>query len=280
MAGAILFLGASSPAFAVEPPSNAVSVAFKEPIGDRFVSVINLVMGTLTLKKRDATHYTFEIGERGDQNDYALFFASLPYVARVRPLPRLNAAERAAPPVTLSLPLTQAPAAAPGNVPGYLIIEPAPNLPPGALSAFVSDQGATVAGTIPGTDAERIALPPGLSVGAAQQRFQSSGLVSAARPDTTVTTPPSGSTAVPPNNFGPGVYVSPNQLLGTHLFVTYAAGGPTPDLIDLVYGTHPLEKTESDEWRLALPPHVNPMVAAHIFRLCPYVTQAEPAYGR
>lgn len=277
MAGAILFLGISAPALAATP-SNEVAVAFREPVGDRFVAVINLVMGTSTVHKRDATHYTFEIGDRGNQNDYALFFASLPYVSTVSPLPQLNAAERGAPPVTMALPV--APGAG-ANATTYLIVEPAPNAPQGAFSNYLSSVGAQVVGTVPGTDAVRVALPPGQSAAAAQQSFASSGLVGAVRPDTTVTTPPApGSTAVPPNNFGAGVYVSPNLLLGTHLFVTYAVGGPTPDLIDLVYGTHPLEKTESDAWRLALPPHVNPLVAAHIFRLCPYVTQAEPSYGR
>ena len=214
LAGAILFLSVSAPLQAAETlPWDTVAVTFKEPVGDRFVSVLHLVMGTETIRKQSPTSYTFRIGRRGNQNDYAVFFAHLPYVQGVQPLPKLSAAERELPDVLLHLPLD-----------------------------------------VPDGPVERQGVPTPAAAASGDP--------------------------VPSDNAGPGIYLSPQRLLGSHLLVRYRAGGPTPALIDQVYGTRPLERTDADEVRLALPPSMTPQVAARIFRLCPWVSQAEPAYGR
>ena len=76
----------------------------------------------------------FRIGERGNQNDYAVFFAHLPYVKSVTPLPKLSAADREMPdvviqvdPNTRGLP-TARPRAPRGYVPGQLLVKPKPNV--------------------------------------------------------------------------------------------------------------------------------------------------------
>jgi hypothetical protein len=266
-----------------------VVVTFKEPVGDRFVGVLNLVMGTETLARPNATHYTFRIGHRGSQNDYAVFFSALPYVHAVSPLPRLSAAEKGELPNVVIGPGGTAsraqgrPAASGsrGYLPGQLLVKPRANVAPQALAAFNALQGATLKNTLDGIDVQVLQLPAGLSVEEAQQRYQASGLVQFAEPNRTYTLQnPLPSDPVPADNGGAGIYLSPNQLIGAHVLVRYRAGGPVPDLINLVYGTKTLEESEVDQARLSLPPHVSPLLAERILRLCPYVAEAEPAYGR
>lgn len=279
--GAILIWASASASYAAERlPADAVEVSFKEVIGDRFVGVIHTVMGTSTLQKVNATHYRFRIGKRGNQNDYAVFFAHLPYVDKVEPLPKLSAAEREMPPVVMQLPTS--PSGAPrGFVPGQLLVKFKPDVKPGAIAQLNASNGVTLKDTIEGIDVSLLALPPNLSVDEARKRYMASGLVQYAEPNRTMSLPPQpGNDPVPADNGGSGIYLSPGQLLGTHLLVRYRANGPAPDLINQIYGTKTLERTDADELRLALPSSMNPLVAQRIFRLCPYVMQAEAANGR
>lgn len=279
--GAILIWASASASFAAERlPSDAVEVSFKEAVGDRFVGVMHTVMGTSTLQKQNANRYRFRIGNRGNQNDYAVFFAHLPYVSAVEPLPKLSAAEREMPPVVVQAP-TRAGQAPRGYLPGQLLVKFKPGVKPQAIAQFNQAQGVTQKDKIDGIDVVLLALPSNLSVDEARRRYMDSGLVQYAEPNRTMSLPPQpGNDAVPPDNYGSGVYLSPGQLLGTHLLVRYRANGPAPELINQIYGTKTLERTDADELRLALPPNVNPLVAQRMFRLCPYVMQAEPAYGR
>lgn len=277
--GVILIWASTSAAFAAERlPSDTVEVSFKEAIGDRFVGVIHTVMGTSTVSKQNAQRYRFRIGNRGNQNDYAVFFAHLPYVSAVEPAPKLSAAEREMPPVVVQAPPKAAPR---GYVPGQLLVKFKPGVKPQQAAQLHQANGVTLKDTIAGIDVMLLSLPANLSVEEAKKRYLDSGLVQYAEPNRTMSLPPQpGNDPVPEDNFGSGVYVSPGQLLGTHLLVRYRANGPAPELINQIYGTQTLERTDADELRLGLPPHVNPLVAQRIFRLCPYVMQAEPAYGR
>ncbi len=182
-------IASGAPAAADAPVARTVTVAFKEAPGDRFVQVLHTLMGTRTTRKLDATRYGFGLPARGEANDWSLFFAQLPYVRTVEPAPRVPAADREPPPVTLG--------------------------------------------------------------------------------------PPSP---------GPGLYLSPNQLLGTHVLVRYRAGAADHSLVaalvDQVYGTRALERTDGGEARLAPPTGASPQVTARVLRLCPYVASAEPAWGR
>lgn len=204
LTGLALVLSCAAPATAQSVPTDQVVVTFKEAVGDRFVNVIDAVMGTSIAKKQDARHYTFHIGPFGNQNDFALFFAHLPYVQAVEPEPQLDGAEQAAPPV----------------------------------------------------------------------------LVHVGQNGTHVTVAPDGSTVIPADNAGNGIYLSPDQLMGDHVLVSLKSEGPTIDLIDQVYGTHTMGKAGSSQYRISLPAGTNAVVAAHMFRICPYVSQAEPSYHR
>lgn len=167
----------------------SVTVTFKEAPGDRYVQVLNTLMGTRTTRKLDPARYAFGLPARGEANDWSLFFAQLPYVRAVEPAARVPAADREPPPVTLG--------------------------------------------------------------------------------------PPSP---------GPGLYLSPGQLLGSHVLVRYRAGAADQSLVaalvDQVYGTRTLDRTEGGEARLAPPTGATPQVTARVLRLCPYIASAEPAWGR
>jgi hypothetical protein len=249
-------------------------------------------MGTATIQKLAPTHYRFRIGKRGNQNDYAVFFAHLPYVSKVEPLPRLSAAEREMPPVVIGLPGQPGQSAQPGQanpgkqaprgyVPGQVLVKFKDGATAQQIAQLNKTLGATQKDRIEGIDVVMMALPSTMSVDDARRRYMDSGIVQYAEPNRTMSLPPQpGNDPNVPDNFGAGMYISPDQVLGTHLLVRYRANGPAPDLINQIYGTKTLERTDADQLRLALPSNVNPLVAQRIFRLCPFVMQAEPAYGR
>jgi hypothetical protein len=290
VAGAITVLGLlASGATAAPLSDDQVDVTFKEAPGDRFVAVINLVMGTETAKKVNANHYLFRVGPQGTQNDYAVFFAHLPYVKGVAPLPKLSAAERELPnvvinvdPATRGLPTARPTSnAAKGYVPGQLLVKPKANVSASAVAEFNRSLGITGQDAIEGVDVLVMHLPSNLSVEAAQKAYNGSGLFEYANPNRVMGV--GDATSADPNvpdNYGQGIYVTPQQIVGTTLLVNFRSDGPTAELINQVYGTRSLERTDSDQTRLALPGTMNPLVAARIFRLCPWVLQAEPAYGR
>ena len=82
----------------------------------------------------------------------------------------------------------------------------------------------------------------------------------------------------------PGMILSTDQLLGAHVLVRYRAGAADQTLVaalvDQVYGTRALARTDGGEARLAPPEGASPQVTARVLRLCPYVASAEPAWGR
>ncbi|MFP5502378.1 MAG: S8 family serine peptidase [Candidatus Sericytochromatia bacterium] len=281
IAGVILLSGIHAPSAVAAPlPSDAVSVTFKEPVGDRFVGMFHEIMGTETIAKASPTRYTFRISSRGNQNDYAVLFAHLPYVREVAPLPRLAESDKGMPEGVVAIG-PQAVNRPPGYVPGQLLVRLKPNVRPEAISELNSRLGTQLKERIAGIDVFLLTLPEGLSVEEAQRRFLDSGLVQYAEPNRTMTLPRQPDTnPVPADNGGPGIYLSPDRLLGHHLLVRYREGGPVPALINQIYGTKTLERTAADEVRLTLPPNVNPQLASRMFRLCPYVISAEPAYGR
>lgn len=209
--GAVLVLSLFAAGASAESlPWDEVAVTFKEPVGDRFVGVINAVMGTETVKKVTSTRYRFHIGDKGDQNEWAIFFSSLPYVKSVEPLPKIAEYERELP--DMIMPIDR-------NTRGKPTPRPKPSV----------DNG--------GADSNE--------------------------PD--------------PSNI---LYMSPRQIVGNTLLVRYQSDGPTPEVINQVFGTKSVGRSGDDMIRLSLPPGMTPMVAARIFQLCPYVAQAEPSYGR
>jgi hypothetical protein len=249
---------------AVAQETDQVAVTFKEPVGSRFVGVLNTLMGTETVKKRDETHYTFRVGPTGNQNDFALFFAHLPYVKSVSPAPRLAADERKPPDMVMQIP------AKPRYVPGQLLVKFKPGVTPDQIAAFNQANGATPKQQIEGIDVWLIQLPATLSVDEARKRYGASDLVAYAEPNRVMSLPPDDG----------GVYLSPDRLLGNHMLVRFRTGGPTVDLVNQIYGTHTLEEAGLDRFRISLPAGTNPLVAQHMFRICPAVLSVEPSYGR
>lgn len=256
--------------------ADQVAVTFKEPVGSRFVGVINTVMGTQTVKKQDETHYTFRVGPNGGQNDFALFFAHLPYVKAVAPAPKLSGAEQNAPPVTIRVG-GQPRAKAPGYVPGQLLVKFKPGVTPDQIAALNQANGASPKQQIEGIDVWLIQLPANLSVDEARKRYGASGLVAYAEPNRVMSLPPSDPVAPPDDG---GIYLSPDRLLGDHVLVRFRTSGPMVDLVNQIYGTHTLEEAGQDRYRISLPAGTNALVAQHMFRICPAVSQVEPSYGR
>jgi hypothetical protein len=259
--------------------ADQVAVTFKETLGARFIAVLNSVMGTQTVKHQGELNYTFRVGPGGNQNDFALFFAHLPYVKAVSPGPRLSGAEQDAPPVVVRIDAPKL-RQAPGFVSGQLLVKFKPGVSQQAIDQFNRSTGATAKEQIEGIDVWLLQLPPTLAVDKAQTLYAASDIVAYAEPNRVMTIAPVGDTAIPPDNAGNGVYVSPGRLLGDNLLIRYRTGGPTMDLINQIYGTKTLEDAGSERFRVSLPSGVNALVAQHMFRICPYVLQVEPSYGR
>ncbi|MDB5096344.1 MAG: hypothetical protein JWM80_765 [Cyanobacteria bacterium RYN_339] len=249
---------------AVAQDAESVAVTFKEPVGTRFVDVINTVMGTTTVKKQDETHYTFHVGPGGNQNDFALFFAHLPYVKAVAPAPKLSGAEQKAPDVIVRI------GPKPGYVPGQLLVKFKPGVTKAQIDAFNQGLGSSTKEQIEGIDVWLLQLPASLSVDEARKRYGASDLVAYAEPNRVMSLP----------RTEPDVYLSPDRLLGDHVLVRFRTGGPTMDLVNQVYGTRTIEEAGQDRYRVSLPAGTNALVAQHVFRICPFVMQVEPSYGR
>lgn len=302
LAGAALLVRAT-PATAVAAISgNQVEVRFSPRVGPYFLSVIDLVMGLRTVKVLGDHAFRVEIGDRGDQNDYATFFASLPYVRSVRPRPRRLVSEQP-PPVIGLLPDGAAPfMPAPGTseapfVEGQILVKFRSGVSAAQIAALNAQEGVAVLGHIQGLGVYELGLPAGVQVADMVRIYRASPLVEYAEPDYRyhiqgaaphAMAAPTLAIGMPVSPGGasapvPGILIDPGQLMGDSVLVTYGPGvnAPMTSLIPLVYGVRILEDADAaNPARLALPRGTNPLTAARLLQLCPYVMNAEPSYGR
>lgn len=269
--------------------ADELQVALAPGNGDRFLKVVDLVMGTETLKPLGKDKYLVRQGPSGDRDDYAAFFSALPYVADVQPRPSRRPSERS-PKGKIHLGMPQR-----AFVPGEILIKFKRGTTEEQIKAFNDAHGATIKSTLVlGEDKIfRLGLPEGVEVPDMASVYAASDLVEYAEPNFTMGIPkmPPG-VPFPPNvptqpkpqrglNPLPSMSIDTEQLLGDSVFVRFRPGvrQPVPDLVALVYGVRQLEG-DDDRARFSLPKGTNTLTAVRLFKLCPYVLAAEPSYGR
>lgn len=231
---------------------NHVVVTFKPNVGDYFPKVVDLVLGLGSIAPmRMKDTYRFTIGSRGTRNDYAVLFASLPYVAQVSPAPDLR--EMANPPVH-------------NYVEGELLVKFKPSVTQAQIDAFNAKYGVTIKDHISGIEVWQLQWAPGRSVEEMQKIYTDSGLVEYAEPNHKVSVP-----ILP--NMRPHLPSYPSEP-GTGSVHVHFSPGAIPELVALVYGMRPLGSGPDATETLAPSPKATAKTAARILRLCPQVESA------
>lgn len=309
--------------------SDELLVTLAPGAGERLLKVVDVLMGSETVRSAGRDKYLVRVGPRGERDDWSAFYAALPYVKDVRPRPTRKPSEQMprgrlflVPPQGGGTDVPgigggQEEAAAPGRdyVPGELLVKFKKGTTQRQIDRFMAETGTTLLGRLD-LGEERIyklQVPEGVEVPDMASEFSDNPIVEYAEPNYRMSIPTLPGTAAPPakspqpkatqwpwgkpgDKAGgktpkptppkmpavPGAMsIDPGELLGDSVFVTFRPGvrEPVPDLVALVFG---VEMVEGDNARVrySLPKGSNPLTAARILKLCPYVMGAEPSYGR
>jgi hypothetical protein len=248
----VLAVTSGAPVSDPAPKDDHVVVTFRPNVGDYFPRVVDLVLGLKAAEPmRMKDTWRFPVGERGTQNDYATFFASLPYVAQVSPSPSQH--EDSAP--------------SSSYIPGELLVKFKAGVTQDQIDAFNAQYGVTIKGHITGIGVYQLQLPPDRSVEEMERIYKASGLVEYAEPNRRISIP-----RLPGMRpFRPGF---PGSTATGSVKVRFVSGA-IPDLVALVYGMRPLGPAADGVLHLAPNLKTSPDTAARILRLCPSVQSAQ-----
>lgn len=185
-----------------------ITVTFNNQVNEKFLQVINLMVGTTIYEKQGEFKYQLKIPKMRNVDEYAELFSALAYVKEVSPLPKQKWEDN---------------------------IEP---------MVF---------------DYTTIQRPSGVPI---------------------PQSPPLPSPSNNKNNIHVVTQIPITR--GNEIFIDYKSGiSPIiPDLFNLIFETKLVEKRTPDSYRLRIPPNLKPQAAARIYKLCPYVINVEPTYGR
>lgn len=299
IAAAVLGIGgrAHAEVYSSRPPDrwglapDEVRITLSPGTGERFLGVIDLVMGTRVVKSLGHERYVVRIGDQGETDDYAAFFASLPYVLRVRPRPHRRPEERMPHGVIVGG-ANWSSGASPGGspsggayAPGEMLVKFRSDVTAAQIAEFDAEHSVSVLGTLKlGSETiYKLSVPEGVDVRDLVAVYSASRLVEYAEPNYKMGIPERPGT-IPTSSggssgFGTGVVMSGRELEGDSIVVTYRPDvvTPVPQLVAMVYGVRDIEDEDDGSVRYSLPAGVNPLTAIRLFKLCPYVQAAQLA---
>ncbi|MBM3273579.1 MAG: hypothetical protein FJZ00_00395 [Candidatus Sericytochromatia bacterium] len=294
--------------------SDELQVTLQPGTGERFLKVVDVVMGTETARSLGRDKFIVRQGPNGERDDFAAFFAAMPYVKDVNPRPKRRPSENVPQGQIHLAPQGEAgdpefvadqggtsgsgPGAGRDYVPGELLVKFKKGVTQKQVEAFNAENGTAILGRLD-LGAERIyrlSVPGGVEVPDLASVYGESDLVEYAEPNYKMSipklpgtpkapSPPKGKPVkggypkVPPSVAG--MTIGTRQVLGDSVFVKFRPGvrEPLPDLVALVYGVEMMEE-DNGRVRYSLPGGANSLTAARLFKLCPFVSGAEPSYGR
>jgi hypothetical protein len=291
--------------------TDELQVTLQPGTGERFLKVVDVVMGTETARSLGRDKFVVRQGPRGERDDFAAFFAAMPYVKDVSPRPKRRPSENV--PKGHILVPTQGEAGDPSfvaddsgvpgpgagrdYVPGELLVKFKKGVSQKQIEEFNAENGTSILGRLD-LGAERIyrlSVPDGVEVPDLAGVYGESDLVEYAEPNYKMSIPKLPSTPAKPAKPGKlpktgypkvppsqaGMAISTQQVLGDSVFVKFQPGvrEPLPGLVALVYGVEMMEE-DNGQVRYSLPKGANSLTAARLFKLCPFVSGAEPSYGR
>ncbi len=292
--------------------SDELEVTLQPGHGERFLKVVDQVMRTETAKNLGHEKFLVRKGPGGNRDDFAAFFAAMPYVKEVKPKPKRRPGEQLPKAKIFVPPAPPAVRPADGDPPGAGVdvgLDPGPaseqrNYVPGEIlvkfkrgtsqkdiNQFLLENGTKILGRLDlGEDRiYKLEVPEGVEVPDLATAFSSSPIVEYAEPNFKMGIPPlpgakpakPAKPTAPKLPAVPALVLSADDLMGDSVFVTFRPGvrEPIPDLVATVYGVE-LQEEDNGRVRYSLPAGANPQTAARLFKLCPYVMGAEPSYGR
>lgn len=240
-----------------EVPADRVLVQFKPEVGSYFVRVVDLVVGTKGATPGDRTGlWSFGVGDRGTREDYAILFATLPYVAQVWPRP--NEGQPPQP-------------AQQSYVEGELLVKFKKGVTKEQIDGFNAQHGVSILDKIGGIEVYRLKLPAGKTVEGMQRVYGASPLVEYAEPNHRVSVP-----MIPDMPSEKPRYTPPARP-GVGSVDVRLAPGANLDLINLVYGTRTLGPGPEGTTRLAPSPKASAATEAQVLKLCPSIESAIPS---
>jgi len=266
-----------------------ISVTFTNKVNDKFIEVINLMIGTTIYEKEGDFKYKFKIPNMHTIDEYAELFYFLPYVKEVYPFPKQKWEDTIEPlifkyqkgPANL-VPNSQQP-----YIEGEILVKFKNNTTPQDISFLNEQYNTSVTEIINGINVYRLKLPEGIDVLQGLDMYKQNDIVEYVEPNyrISLTDPvsvPSSSPSSLNNQNDVHVLTRIPVTEGTEIFIDYKAGiAPViPALFNLIFETKLIEQRTSNSYRLRLPPNVKPQTASRIYKLCPYVINVEPTYGR
>lgn len=219
-------------------------VTFAPEAGTYFPRVIALVLGLTACETPLAHTWSYQLMDPRVRNEFALLFSTMPCVASVDPAPQAVSSPKP-------------------YVEGEILVKFKRGVTAAQIAALNAQESVTVLDQIPGIEVWRLKLPAGTTVEAMIQVYEGSGLVEYAEPNHRISVPTM-----------PGLPGSRSERRVTRVRVTYAPG-TSPDLMNLVFGTHTLGSAPEGGWFLSPSPKTTAAVQARILRLCPSVLHSE-----
>jgi len=289
--------------------SDELQVTLQPGHGARFLKIVDQVMGTETGKDLGRDRFIVRQGPRGNRDDFASFFAAMPWVKEVKPRPKrrldeqmprgkfkvgAGALPQAGPAGEEAREVAEEAAAGESGasyVPGEILVKFKRGTSQKDINQFLLQTGTKVLSRLDlGEDRiYKLQVPEGVEVPDLATEFSSSPIVEYAEPNFKMSIPPLAGAKpakpakpTPPRQPAlPELRMSTDELLGDSVFVTFRPGvrEPIPELVGTVYGVE-LQEEDNGRVRYSLPQGANPRTAARLFKLCPYVMGAEPSYGR
>lgn len=209
--------GAAYAAYAAtdgELASDELHVTLTPGAGERFLKVIDVVMGTETVRHLGRDKFLVRQGPNGQRDDWAAFFAALPYVKEVKPKPTRKPSEQLPKGKIHILPpqggddgaqqggAGEVETAAPGReyIPGEVLVKFKRGTTQKQIDQFMRENGTVLLGRLDlGEDRiYRLGVPEGVEVPDLATEFSDSPIVEYAEPNYKMSIPTLPGTKSPP----------------------------------------------------------------------------------
>lgn len=268
-----------------------LAVSLAPGVGERFLRVVNLVMGTLLVRSSGPQTFVIRSGNRGQRDDYADFYASLPYVIGVSPKPILRPTDRipkgrlhlpspreqtkrgrgVRPEVSIGGPRAVEPG--PRNfVSGEVLVKFKRGVAQDQIDDFNTQNGTKILGRLDVGPEKifRLEVPDGVDVPDLASEFSEAPLVEYAVPN--------WRRGIPPMSNGI-LSMRTEELVGKSVWVKFRPGvsEPVPELLAQVFAVDSPQQA-AGRFRYSLPTGVTGLTATRLFKLCPFVMGVEPDY--
>ena len=293
-----LLAGLASP---VAARNDEVTVRFRTGVTAPFVKTLSQTFKAQAVQI-DAQTWRFKVPPLKTQDQFSELFTSLPTVLETTPAPVYQIADHINPQAVNILPVPNVnPVRSQNYLPGELLVRFKPGTSLDDIRFLNSHNQVSEISRMSGSEVFRLRLPQDLSVEEAMALYQRSGIVQTAQPNypmhlpNPMASPSAAPSPVPGSSPAPVASATPGNGIpnGTAVYTQIPLDGGGQMLINFrpqtpaasvalfhqIYGTRPVRQESFYEYRIQLPPGLNPARAVRIFMLYPYITNAQRLYS-